>query len=161
MNRFFGSIGAIQIIVYQNLCNIQHPANSYHFNRIVRTVVDFDILDPEWTTKYLMNFDYDEIIGNKQDQLGDQAILNYNFKDNEYDTFNPILNLGGNFMIIIYGILCLLLIELLIIIKKVKELRCKRLNMWFKKNLRCKYGLIDLISYLKEILFYGFFIRLT
>ena len=64
-----------------------------------------------------MNFDYDEIIGNKQDQLGDQAILNYNFKDNEYDTFNPILNLGGNFMIIIYGILCLLLIELLIIIK--------------------------------------------
>ena len=56
LNVFFGGIGSVQVVSFQNLCNIQHPANSHHFYKIIASVVNFDALDPKWTTKLFLDF---------------------------------------------------------------------------------------------------------
>ena len=54
---------------FQTNPNIQVPANLFHFNRLVGSIVNFDILDPEKYTKLLFNFDFDKAQGKMQDQL--------------------------------------------------------------------------------------------
>ena len=58
-----GSVNAVQIIVFQDLMNVQHPANSNQLRQLTGGIVNFDALDPEWTTKYFLKFDYDEKVG--------------------------------------------------------------------------------------------------
>lgn len=55
--------------------NVQHPANSHFLSMVIGSVVNFDIFDPEWTTKYLFNFDYDVALGEEQIELGKTSIL--------------------------------------------------------------------------------------
>ena len=69
--------------------------------RIVGSVVNFEILDPKWA--YFLNFTYDEEIGEIQSEMGEEAYLTENLIQNEYQTFNPILNIGGLFIILIYS----------------------------------------------------------
>ena len=109
LNIFFGGISSIQIVCYSNLFNIQHPANSHHFYRIIASVINFDVFDPKWTTKFLLNFDFDEELGEFQSKMGKDAYLTQNMINNEIETFNPILNIGGLFCILVYSI-CLYLL---------------------------------------------------
>ena len=82
--------------------NVQHPANSHYLSMVVGSVINFDILDPEWTTKYFFNFDYDIALGDEQIGLGKKTILNQQMQINEYETFNPMLNVGGIILIAVY-----------------------------------------------------------
>ena len=171
LQYFFGSINSIQIIVYQNLSNIIHPANYYNLIRIVRSVVDCDIYDPEWTTKLYIPFDYDEEIGSMQSDLGDSAILKTYFKDFELETFNPILNIGGLFVVFqFYFLLMLFYIgsyvylmiryyrrpkdknyheggeeDKMLIRKRRNNSKCGQMNIYLFKHLYC--GFIIRITY--------------
>ena len=58
------------------MMNIPHPANSHHFNRIVAECVNFDALDPEWTTRKVFDFEYDDNLAEREDYLGEDAFLN-------------------------------------------------------------------------------------
>ena len=55
--------------------NIHHPANSHHFNRIVAECVNFDALDPEWTTRLVFDFENDDKLGERENTLGENAFL--------------------------------------------------------------------------------------
>ena len=43
--------------------NVQHPANSNQLRQLIGGIVNFDALDPEWTSKHFLNFEYDEAVG--------------------------------------------------------------------------------------------------
>ena len=89
-------------------------------------MVTFDALDPEWTTKHALDFDYDEEIGKLQDELKQEAVLNFNMKDNDFETFNPILNMGGNFNMFICEIICFIFLGILIVVKTKFGDKCKK-----------------------------------
>jgi hypothetical protein len=38
------------------------PANAVVLLRNLKTIINADVFDPEWTTKLLMDFDFDEIL---------------------------------------------------------------------------------------------------
>lgn len=60
LNRLLGMINALHIIAYQMMCNLDYPANVSYFMGVVIHLLNADILDPEWTTAYLYNFDSDQ-----------------------------------------------------------------------------------------------------
>ena len=98
-----GSIPAIQIVVFQDLINVQHPSNSNLLRQSIGSIVNFDALDPEWTTKYILKFEYDEKLAELMEKKKN-TILNEQMKVSGYETYNSILNSGGIFMIVLFFI---------------------------------------------------------
>ena len=64
------------------------PANVSYFYQVLIPVIQFDVLDPEWTTQYVFDFDFP-----KQEELGAQVLDQ--MQNLGYETHNSILNLGS------------------------------------------------------------------
>ena len=52
---------------------------------------------------YFIDFEFDVEVGELQSKLGTDAYLTETMKMNEFETFNPILNIGGLFIMMIYA----------------------------------------------------------
>ena len=103
--------------------NVQHPSNSNLLRQTIGSIVNFDALDPEWTTKYILKFDYDEKLAEKMEKRKDN-ILNEQMKVSGYETYNSILNSGGIFMIVMFFVQMVVFsmaIKIVIKILKVKN----------------------------------------
>mmetsp|Transcript_27117 Transcript_27117/g.41271 ORF Transcript_27117/g.41271 Transcript_27117/m.41271 type:complete len:244 (-) Transcript_27117:1254-1985(-) len=81
-------IRALQIVLHIPLLRIAVPAHVAKLFSSTISVATFDVLDPEWTTQLLFNFD-DDRQGELQSELLDQM------EDLGYETHNAILNLGS------------------------------------------------------------------
>ena len=64
------------------------PANVAMVWEVIIPIATFDVLDPDWTYKLVMDFDEDHWVEN-QNELFDQ------WRDLTYDTKNVILILGS------------------------------------------------------------------
>ena len=103
--------------------NVQHPSNSNLLRQTIGSIVNFDALDPEWTTKYILKFDYDEKLAEAMEKRKDN-ILNEQMKVSGYETYNSILNSGGIFMIVMFFVQMVvfsMVIKIVIKILKVKN----------------------------------------
>ena len=103
--------------------NVQHPSNSNLLRQTIGSIVNFDALDPEWTTKYILKFDYDEKLAEKMEKRKDN-ILNEQMKVSGYETYNSILNSGGIFMIVMFFVQMVvfsMVIKIVIKVLKVKN----------------------------------------
>ena len=74
---------------------ISYPINVEVFSKIIISLIHFDLLDPEWTTRYVFDFKLDDSNG-----LEDMIIPKTAFSHFGFETKNPILNLGGIFALI-------------------------------------------------------------
>ena len=50
---------SLQIIIHLPMLRIVVPGNVSEFFRYIIPIVQFDILDAEWTTELIMEFDYE------------------------------------------------------------------------------------------------------
>jgi len=71
------------------------PANVSMIFSYVISVAMFDILDADWTTKYVFTFDYE-----KQEELQDEILDQ--MVDLGYETHNQMLNLGSLAIFIVF-----------------------------------------------------------
>ena len=101
LNKYLGGIQAIQLIYFQSNCNIQSPSNIFHFLRIIGSVVNFDILEPEWTTEQFFDFQFEKALGEMQGELEEKSVLNQNMQENGYETFDTMQNIGGVFIVLV------------------------------------------------------------
>ena len=151
LNLLFGSLLPVQIITFQNILNVHHPANSHHFNRLVGSCVNFDIFDPKWTVKLVFDFDFDDELGEREELLGNDAFLNEMMRQNEIETFNTVLNLGGNTIILLIGYVLLLMYGFMWLKDRIEN-KCN-----CRKKSKCKKLRALTFQRLKDGLFYSFF----
>ena len=76
------------MIVHLPMLSIMMPANVSGFFSIILPIVTFDIIDPEWSTELL--FDFDEP---GQERLNIHILDQ--MQDLGYDSHNSMLNLGS------------------------------------------------------------------
>lgn len=81
-------IRTLQMILHLPIMRIIIPSNVSQLFSIIIPIAMFDILDAEWTTELIFDFDED-----KQDELQDQ-MLDQTI-DIGYETHNSMLNLGS------------------------------------------------------------------
>lgn len=93
-------INSLQVIIFQTMMNLIFPGNVQFFSKIIISILNAEILDPAWTTELVFDFQKDYMIVNAIDQLDIKTNLNDQIKELGFETFNPILNLGGLFIII-------------------------------------------------------------
>lgn len=80
------------------------PPNVQMFQNVLVRLINVELLDPEWTTSYVFDFDKDiELVETMQDQ-NTQTILGNQIINMGFETFNPILNLGGLFIILNFSL---------------------------------------------------------
>ena len=86
------------------------------------SIVNFDALDPDWTMNFILDFKYDEKIGEIMYQknntvINDQMILS------DYRTYNTILNSGGIFITVMFY---LFLVQVNVLVKiKIRILKAR------------------------------------
>ena len=78
------------------LMNINYPANYAYVGEMAASVMRLDVLDPEWTTQSLFDFEYDKKLAEVDDRILTSTIQNLGFH-----TFSSILNLSGVYSIFV------------------------------------------------------------
>lgn len=104
-NSLLASIASIQIIMFQ-LCKVQSwPSNLTSVMRILSQIINFEIFDPTLVTKQIYDFSKDYEIANKAQNRNE--VLNFQLVEAGIGSYNPILNVGGLFFIIVLMFLCM------------------------------------------------------
>jgi hypothetical protein len=85
------------MITHLPMIAVVFPANVLSFLKVLLPITQFDFLDPEWTTKYIYEFDEDEHEKRKEDSL-----LFDQLDDLGYESFNWILNMGSIYLFFVY-----------------------------------------------------------
>ena len=80
--------------------NIQHPANSQAFLNLNMLVLNVDVL--EFTNDYLFDFNYDEELVEIEEKIGDDRILFEQIQQADFSSYNPIMNIGGIYICLVY-----------------------------------------------------------
>lgn len=81
-------INSLQILIHLPMLYIIIPANVSQFFGVIIPIVTFDVLDPEYTTMLVLDFDED-----RQEELNIKILDQ--MEDLGYDSHNSILNLGS------------------------------------------------------------------
>ena len=129
LGYMIGWINALQMILHLPMLMILIPANVSSFFSLILPVVQFDILDPEWTTELVFEFeeDPDESFENSFGRsVFDQM------KDLGYETHNSMSLLGSLFIFtVIYFMRVMLfypVVKLFVKITKKGEQYCNQLR---------------------------------
>ena len=81
------------------MININSPANVLIYLNIFLGIINTDLLEPI-LPKIFKNLDIYEKVGEQQDDLKTGIVLNQSIKMVGFETFNPIKNLGGLYIVI-------------------------------------------------------------
>lgn len=130
-------INSLQILIHLPMLYIIIPANVSQFFGVVIPIVTFDILDPEYTTMLVLDFDED-----RQEELNIKILDQ--MEDLGYDSHNSILNLGS---LAIFTVIYFIKVAFLFIV-------LKPFNYFTGRG-------TSLLTSLQESLFYGEIIFLT
>ena len=86
------------------MMNLQYPANAQTFTSAIINILNVDILDPALVQDPLFEFDENEAVMdliNDDPELLKDSMLIAQIQDLGFETFNPILNIGGIFVLIL------------------------------------------------------------
>ena len=111
LQRLFGMINVLQIIVFHTLISIEFPQNVMVVNQVIIQILNVDLLDPSHVHHFIgLDFtaEYD-----LADNINTQHILTNQFKEMGFETLNPMLNLGGIFVLHLLYFLQLIIVPLL------------------------------------------------
>ena len=116
----------VQIVTHLPMLQILVPANVSLFYEVLVPFVQFDILDSQWTTELVMNFDYPEH-RNIQSNILDQM------RNLGYETHSSILNLGSLWIFAMFYFISLFVFLGLLILKRYGTGRCAFKMKFLKK----------------------------
>ena len=85
---------------------------------MIFTILNAEVLDPDWTTKLFLNFDIDELFAQEMFLAKADMMLQPQVYDAGYETFNSILNVGGLYMMLLLLIAGMIISFILAIIIK-------------------------------------------
>ena len=88
LNKMISAIRSLQIITHLLMLSIIVPGNVNLVMSVLLPITQFDILDPDWTTDLVLEFD-EPAHENSQYEIPDQT------RDLGYETRNSMLNLGS------------------------------------------------------------------
>lgn len=105
LSNLLALIGSLQILVFQ-LCLVRNwPVNLQTTLIIVMKVLNFEFIDPKMITDEVYDFEYDKMWA-EYVQTYKPSDFNFHLVDLDFETFNPILNAGGLFILIcLYSVL--------------------------------------------------------
>ena len=83
---------------------LQFPANANLLTNAVSIIINLDLLDPDFLSNLILNFSIENaILENPEYEVteeNEEVILIAQIQNQGYETYHPILNLGGIFVII-------------------------------------------------------------
>jgi hypothetical protein len=123
-------IRGVQVIAHLPMLQILVPANVSVFYEMLIPFLQFDILDSQWTTELVMDFDFPEH-RNMEDKILDQM------RNLGYETHSSILNLGSMWLFAMFYFISLFVFLALLILKRYGTGRCA-FKMKFLKNMEKK-----------------------
>ena len=138
LSRIFGVIRNLQIIIHLPLFNTVLPGNVDSVFQILIPIIQFDLLDSEYTTEKVLEFD-------TESQLALQPTLRDSIIEMGYETHNSLLNLGSSFLFILFYFMVLIL---LLFVKIISWKTGYGTNMYIKIKKRLIFG--TLISLFME-----------
>ena len=104
------------------MVNILFPANAVILLRNLKTIINAEVLDPEWTTKLIFDFEFEEILVKLINEAKDENhLLNNHLRDMGYETFSVVLNIGGLALFFVKYLIDLFIFAALFIIVKFVE----------------------------------------
>ena len=84
------------------MININLPANALYYQSTVVSILNVEIITPELTTEKIWDMSRDYEFIDELANTGEQTILNFQIMEIGFDTFNPILNVGGYFIFLAF-----------------------------------------------------------
>ena len=109
------------------MMNFSFPANAKMFSNLLLQIINAEVLDPEWTTELVYDFTRDRDMMDLVEETNKETILIDQIQENGFENFNPILNLGGIFVIFTIYLARVLLFVCLKILAWAFRL-CNRIN---------------------------------
>lgn len=106
-------ISSLNVICFQMMMTFKVPVNVKFFFGILLTFINADLLDPQWTTSLVFDYEPDIIFVEEAFDNSQPLILTREIYEQGFETFNPILNLGGLFVIITYVVIKMVVLLLL------------------------------------------------
>ena len=83
------------------MMNLQKPANIQILLSIIVSLLNAEILSPEWTTALVFDFESDTSFVENMFATNSEMILSRSIYDGSFEAFNPIKNLGGIYLILL------------------------------------------------------------
>lgn len=77
------------------MCNLSYPANVQFVMSILFRMLNAEVIDPDWSTALMYNFDFDINYVEYAIDQNHPMLLSKSIYDVGFETYNPILNLGG------------------------------------------------------------------
>jgi hypothetical protein len=107
LSQLLAMISSLNIIVFSSMIKTKSPANKQYVNGIFVGILGAEVIDPSWSTELMFNFEADEEFVNEllvNDML-DETSIGSNIFDLGFETFNPILNSGGFYIIYLFTLI--------------------------------------------------------
>lgn len=96
-------IGALNIVCFQLMLNLDYPANVQLIMGNILKLLQADVIDPVWLDGSVFDYSSDERYVEYAMDQNHPMFLKKQIYDCGFETYNPVLNLGG-----LYGIFVLL-----------------------------------------------------
>lgn len=96
-------------------------------------VVNVEVVESEQSTEKWFDFDQDEELVTKIDNKKGKTILSEQIKDMGFETYNPILNIGGLFLAINFYFVLLVYAAFLVAALKFMDRLSPKLKESYKK----------------------------
>lgn len=102
------------------------PANKLFVLSIFIRILNVEVLDPEWTTELMFDFNADENYVFEKLTNGTLENLDQKIYDLGFESFDPIRNSGGLFIFYLFAVSFITLIVCISIVLMIYRKRCKR-----------------------------------
>lgn len=91
----------MQIICFSCLVNLPFPSNLQALIKQLFSIVNFDLIDPQTVTNRIFNFKLDKFYAKQAQNNNVPTYLIDSFIALNFDTYNPIKNVDGLFVLIL------------------------------------------------------------
>lgn len=112
LNAFLQLIESFQLLSFQLLMDFDIPANVQITNQLFFLFINADVLDPQWTTGLIFNFDIEYSYVESAFDQNHKLFLNKQVFEGGFEMFNPVYNLGGLFLILVFVFIQALVVSL-------------------------------------------------
>lgn len=107
MSMFFNMIGTLNVICFQLMLNLNYPGNVQMVMGTILGLLNAEMIDPNLLNHMVFNYDPDVLYVESAFVFEKTMFLNKQIYDVGFETYNPVLNLGG-----LYFIFLLILINM-------------------------------------------------
>lgn len=94
-------LSALNVVCFQLMLNLDYPANVQMIMGTILNLLNADVIDPDWSTALVYDFAPDTKYVEYAFQVDHKMFLTKQIYDTGFETYNPVLNLGGLYIFII------------------------------------------------------------